>query len=229
MNHSIPRILTNLVLVCLFVHGQNLYGQSEIRKWHAATGGFNVEAEMLDLRDNKVQLKKKDGTEIWVELEKLSLADIRYVEETMKKARQGLRQNMKETGKEETSKEDVPSNNDDGETEGSSRLPGWEVDSDGGSTKSPFAGMKEVNLVLAGSSHDVTFPSVPSLWIGTSRHAGTTRQFQVANIRTGKLLDPVAVDATAQKFALSPDGSSFAVVGGFPSKIAIYSTRMAKS
>lgn len=228
MNHSIPRILTNLVLVCLFVHGQNLYGQSEIRKWHAATGGFNVEAEMLDLRDNKVQLKKKDGTEIWVELEKLSLADIRYVEETMKKARQGLRQNMKETSKEETSKEDVPSNNDDGETEGSSRLPGWEVDSDGGSTKSPFAGMKEVNLVLAGSSHDVTFPSVPSLWVGTSRHAGTTRQFQVANIRTGKLLDPVAVDATAQKFALSPDGSSFAVVGGFPSKIAIYSTSNGK-
>ena len=228
MIHLNARNLTTLLLACLFLNGPFVYGQSEIRKWHAATGGFNVEAEMIDLRDNKVQLKKKDGSEIWVDLEKLSLADVRFVEETMKKARQGLRQNMAEANKEEPSKEEVPADAEDSGSDGNARLPGWEVDSDAGNSKSPFAGMKEVNLAITGSSHDLTFPSIPSVWVGNARHAGTTRQFQVANIRTGKLLDPVAVDATAQKFALSPDGTSFAVIGGFPAKVSIFSTATGK-
>ncbi|EAQ82726.1 SHD1 domain-containing protein [Blastopirellula marina] len=50
------------------------------REWHARQGGFSVKAELVDLRDGSVFLKRDDnGQEVVVPLDKLSLEDVRFV------------------------------------------------------------------------------------------------------------------------------------------------------
>ena len=51
------------------------------REWSSADGKFKVEAEFVALRNGKVVLEKKNGEIISVPLERLSEADIAYVEE----------------------------------------------------------------------------------------------------------------------------------------------------
>jgi hypothetical protein len=53
------------------------------RQWSARAGGFTVEAELVDVKDGKAILKKTDGTQISVPLNKLSLGDLRYINETL--------------------------------------------------------------------------------------------------------------------------------------------------
>ncbi len=217
--------------------------QTAVRTWHAASGGFSVDAELIDVREDKVQLKKKDGSAIWVELNKLSLADIRFVEESMNKAREDLR---KKLGNSQPSTQPAPANgkpkepdespsadgarpNEPEDQEKGERLPGWEIEVDASGTKSPFAGMREVNLVLSrASSHDLLFPATPSTWMAFARLGPGGQQYQVANIRTGKVLEPIPVENFAQQKALSPDGSMIAFAVGFPSKLSIYSSSNGK-
>jgi hypothetical protein len=49
------------------------------RTWQTATGQFTVEAKFIQLRDGVVTLAKKDGAEVDVPLERLSLIDQYYV------------------------------------------------------------------------------------------------------------------------------------------------------
>ena len=214
--------------------------QSNLRTWHAASGGFSVEAELIDVRDDKAQLKKKDGTTIWVELQKLSLADIRFVEGAMNQARQGLQKALGNSQPKSTapgeaqvpeSKSSRPSSPDPAESmeENEEKLPGWDLDADGASSKSPFAGIRDVNLVLGRvSPHDLIFPVTPSVWLAMTRNAGAGHQYQVANIRTGKMLDPISVEGFASYKALSPDGTILALAAGFPMKISLYATSSGK-
>lgn len=60
------------------------------RKWTSRTGGFSVEAELVDVRDGSAVLKKEDGTEVSVPLSKLSLADVRYIDGVIKAAEAGV-------------------------------------------------------------------------------------------------------------------------------------------
>jgi thiol-disulfide isomerase/thioredoxin len=48
---------------------------SQTRTWSDASGKFNVEAELVEVKDGKVVLKKADGSELTVPLSKLSSAD----------------------------------------------------------------------------------------------------------------------------------------------------------
>ncbi|HUE74335.1 MAG TPA: SHD1 domain-containing protein [Pirellulaceae bacterium] len=56
------------------------------RKWTARTGNFTVEAELVDVTGGNTILKKEDGTTISVPLEKLSLADVRYIQQVLREA-----------------------------------------------------------------------------------------------------------------------------------------------
>ena len=56
------------------------------RQWSYRTGCFSVEAELVDVKDGKVILKKEDGSSMTVPLSKLSLGDVRYIGETLKAA-----------------------------------------------------------------------------------------------------------------------------------------------
>ena len=87
-----PVVIFSLMALSYGLWGaSSCWAQSEKRTWHAASGKFSIEAELADIRDDKVQLKKADGTTTWVELEKLSLADIKFVQESLDQARQTLR------------------------------------------------------------------------------------------------------------------------------------------
>lgn len=49
------------------------------RKWTSKDGRFSTEAELIEVADGKVTLKKESGDTITVPLDRLSMADRRYV------------------------------------------------------------------------------------------------------------------------------------------------------
>jgi hypothetical protein len=60
------------------------------RQWTSRAGGFSVEAELVDVKDGNVILKKANGSEVSVPLTKLSLGDVRYINEVFKSAEAGI-------------------------------------------------------------------------------------------------------------------------------------------
>jgi hypothetical protein len=54
--------------------------EPEFRKWRDATGTYEVEASLVSRQDQKVTLKKKDGTTVQVPVSKLSKEDQAYLE-----------------------------------------------------------------------------------------------------------------------------------------------------
>jgi HEAT repeat protein len=60
------------------------------RQWASRDGAFAVEAELLDVKGGNVVLKKADGSQISVPLNKLSLGDVRYVNDVLRAAEAGV-------------------------------------------------------------------------------------------------------------------------------------------
>jgi HEAT repeat protein len=60
------------------------------RQWTSRAGGFAVEAELVDVKDGNAILKKADGSQLSVPLKKLSLGDVRYINEELKAAETGI-------------------------------------------------------------------------------------------------------------------------------------------
>lgn len=60
------------------------------RQWSSRNGGFSVEAELLDVKDGNAILQKTDGSQVSVPLNKLSLGDIRYINDVLKSAEDGI-------------------------------------------------------------------------------------------------------------------------------------------
>jgi hypothetical protein len=60
------------------------------RQWTSRAGGFSVEAELVDVKDGNVILKKTDGSQLTVPLNKLSLGDVRYIDDVLKSAEAGI-------------------------------------------------------------------------------------------------------------------------------------------
>lgn len=60
------------------------------RKWTSRAGGFSLEAELVDVRDGNAVLRKADGSEVSVPLNKLSLADVRYIKEELQAAEKAV-------------------------------------------------------------------------------------------------------------------------------------------
>jgi hypothetical protein len=66
-----------------------LVSAAAARQWTSRDGKFSVEAELLDVKDGKVVLKQKDGSLLTSPLDKLSLADVQYVNEVLKSTEAG--------------------------------------------------------------------------------------------------------------------------------------------
>src|SRR5688500_3863783 len=66
-----------LIFALLFVAG--LSGAEEQRTWKDATGKFEVQATLVRVADGKAYLRRTDGREIAVPVEKLSQADRDYL------------------------------------------------------------------------------------------------------------------------------------------------------
>jgi hypothetical protein len=58
-----------------------------MRTWTSAGGNFSVDAELVSFANGKLKLRKTDGSEITVDLEKLSDGDKAWVEEYMRSKR----------------------------------------------------------------------------------------------------------------------------------------------
>ena len=71
-----PLLLTILICGLLVVAAQPGWA----RKWSDATGKFSVEAELVEVKADKVVLRKAGGSEITVPLARLSQVDRRYLE-----------------------------------------------------------------------------------------------------------------------------------------------------
>ena len=56
------------------------------RKWTLRSGGFRPRPKLVDVRDGNVVLRKEDGSQLTVPLNKLSLGDVRYIDEVLKSA-----------------------------------------------------------------------------------------------------------------------------------------------
>ena len=67
------------------------------RKWTSRAGGFSLDAELVDVRDGNAVLKKTDGTEVVVPLNKLSLSDVRYIQAELKSAEKGVGASPRQT------------------------------------------------------------------------------------------------------------------------------------
>jgi len=59
-------------------------GPASARKWTNDTGAFSVEAELVDVQDGNVRLKRPDGTTITVAVAKLSQVDRDYLAEQVR-------------------------------------------------------------------------------------------------------------------------------------------------
>src|SRR6476620_9228443 len=71
---------------------------AELRKWTARTGNFSAEAELVDVKEGNVVLKKADGTIVTVPLDHLSLADVRYVETYLRDATAAVGKPVEDAG-----------------------------------------------------------------------------------------------------------------------------------
>lgn len=230
-------------------------GTAPLRTWHAATGGFKVEAELVDVRESKVQLRKADGSSLWVPLERLSLADVKFIQAELAKARQALDDTAKSDDSssgqakparpsarpEPKEADNAPAQDSTEKTadmpmeDGDAAVAGEDGagDVDGSSSKqagrSAFAGMRSCNLVLGQiSSHDLVFPHVLSPWLVVRKHVRATTMYQLVNIRTGRWGEPFPVEGHPHNMALSPDGTTLAVSSVFPPKITLYATGSGK-
>lgn len=77
-----------LVVVLVLVVGAEL--PAVARKWTSRSGGFSIEAELVDVRDGNAVLKKTDGSEVSVPLNKLSLGDVRYIKAELEAAEKAI-------------------------------------------------------------------------------------------------------------------------------------------
>ena len=57
----------------------NLVAGGPTRTWTDSTGKFSVEAELIEVRDGKAQLRKADGSTLAVPVARLSERDVRYL------------------------------------------------------------------------------------------------------------------------------------------------------
>lgn len=119
MKHILPICLTTVFFV-LFVE------TGVARQWNSRGGGFSVEADLVDVRDGNVVLKKADGSQITVPLNKLSLEDIRYIERALKVAEERVNGKMGESA---SPSADNPSRDADKDGKANAKYPGGSKDS----------------------------------------------------------------------------------------------------
>ena len=95
-----------LSVACLFsftMLGAWLWAD-EFRKWTDATGKFTISAKLIEEKDGKVLLKKQDGSEITLPVERLSAKDQKYL---ASQNASGL-EKSKSTSGQATDSKDVP-------------------------------------------------------------------------------------------------------------------------
>lgn len=220
--------LLMLVLGFLVQLARPLSGE-EIRKWQSANGAFSLEAELLQVEEQKVQLKKTDGTTLWVDLQKLSADDVQFVREWQKKKEAEQRQPIPKAG--QGSPNSNPSKMNAPATESNS-LPKTAISSskrpakketESAEFKAPFPPNENLDLLVGSvSALELTVPAPPSAFIGWHLRDNTGTRGYVADLSKGIVFPTFPVSKSIEGKALSPDGSLFATFGGAVTTISFY-------
>lgn len=105
---------------------------ADSRTWKDATGAFSLDAELVEVSEGKVKLKKEDGTIIEVEISRLSSADQQFVKAADSKTSDSSSANISLS---QLSGEPNELKNDDGTAAGRKSFPlgiasAFKVDSD---------------------------------------------------------------------------------------------------
>ena len=204
-------------------------GADEPRKWSSRAGGFSVDATLDDFADGNVVLKKADGTTITVPLEKLSLADVRYVDEVMRKAEESARRKKRDpsdAADAEMAKE--PAAEPEPEPEPKSTEPplpagrtptltepnrsDWQVAPDLGVIQSLKAPKRlAIPVVTKFGVVEPLFTQTASPYVGIFQQS-TNKSMACYDIRTGRKVGQADFgNDHLQAKALSPDGKQLAV------------------
>lgn len=76
--------MKRLLLVFMFLGA--LASSVAAREWTMRSGGFSLEAELIEVKGGNAILKKQDGSMVTIPLNTLSLGDLRYINDTLKAA-----------------------------------------------------------------------------------------------------------------------------------------------
>lgn len=233
-------ILRLLVVLLAFVVTASISIADEPRTWTARAGGFKVDATLIDVTDGNVVLQKTDGTSVTVPLEKLSLSDIRYIDQVMRQAEAAV--NRVGPTKEMKDQPDPPLQNPaepkEDETVATEGLPSgkeppiaepnrsdWQLHPDPGTIAQIKAAR---NLSIPANSRfgniQTVVPEVASPFVGIF-HQSSPTMLVCHDIRSGRKIGQLNFEpAYIQHKALSPDGRAMAwYVQGADSKIKISS------
>lgn len=176
--------------------------QETLRKWQAVSGDFSVEATLVDVQAEKVQLKKKDGTLIWVDLNKLSQDDVRFVKQHDKNANQPSPKAVSPKPPAIKNKKNI----DKKTIDNALTIP------------------SELDLFVgAVTTLDLAIPATKSTFIGWTQRDNSGTKARVADLTTGQTSEPFNITTKLEGKSLSPDGKMFATFGGNPVSITIYS------
>jgi len=203
---------------------------AEVRKWTARAGNFSTEAELVDVSGGNVVLKKRDGNTITVPLDRLSLADVRYVEDFLRQATAAVGKPVGEPDARPAKADKVSastgkSSNDAGPPLARPNASQWQVHPEAGENVQ----IRDVSISLPNGfgSGDLLIPTTPSRFIGHVS-TGLKPSIQAWDIRSGDRLGPIDIEGHPHPApALSPDGELLAVFqrSGSKSKLQIWSLK----
>jgi HEAT repeat protein len=91
-----------ILVISVMLLGLVMAASATARQWTYRAGGESVEGELIDVKEGNVVLKKTDGSQTSIPLNKLSLGDIKYVQETLKEAEEAI---TKDAGSPQTAAE----------------------------------------------------------------------------------------------------------------------------
>jgi WD40 repeat protein len=203
----------------------------EARKWTARTGDFSTEAELVDVSGGNVVLKKKDGANITVPLDRLSLADVRYVEQYLRDATAAVGKPVggspadgktDRPEKEKASSRPAKSSDDRGPPLARPNASEWQVRPDPGDDTA----IRDVSISLPnGGGNDLLFPSTLSRFVGLVA-SGPKPAIQAWDLRSGDRVGPITMEGFLHPPpALSPDGDLVAIPQSGKPKLQVWSLK----
>lgn len=184
------------------------------RTWVSRDGKYTVEADLVDVEDGQAVLRRGDGSVLRVPLAKLSLGDVKYVQEAMAAANPAAAAPAPSTPASPATAQPQAA-----APAASSGPPvaqfgkgGWQGAADPPSTGFGFSPDHKLEMRIPGYSagRDLLFPSAPSSFVTLPDQEQKNQLLW--DLRRGEMAGRIPRrGGYSQKIALSPDGAHFAM------------------
>jgi WD40 repeat protein len=237
-------VRTLLAIIFVSLPASLLYADG-LRTWRSLNGNFSVDAELVNVAEGKVELRKADGSTLKVDIKQLSLADVKYVNDSLAAATSAFNSStakipdMKSGDREDNDASAASQGDESGSSSGSlipeesdeDKLPDWDIDPASLASSEGALGIARMNFVVQSkSSSQIIFPVVPSRNIGV--YVGSQeRTLSVYDLKSpkpksrAKITDEIT---SGRDIALSPDGKKCAYFYGRPAKLTMIQSSTGK-